>query len=105
MAIRKVTAITGWAAAQKHKNPAAAGSCQPAGSTASAATQGERNDMRQRNTFGAETMLLCVSRDPDGISEGLFWSWTGAVIVLGADKTGKGRSQRASSYQVTKPAW
>ena len=46
-------------AAQKHKKPAAGGSCQPTGIRASTATQGERNGMRQRNTFGAE--YLCLS--------------------------------------------
>lgn len=57
MAIRKLNAITG-RAAQKHKKPAAAGSCQPAGSTAPAATQGERNGVHQRNTFAADYAFI-----------------------------------------------
>jgi hypothetical protein len=59
VAIRKVNAITG-RAAQKHKKPAATGSCQPAGSTGPAATQGGRNGMRERNTFGA-LPIICAS--------------------------------------------
>jgi hypothetical protein len=47
-------------ASASHKKPAATGSCQPARSTAPAATQGERNGMRQRNTFGAESERITV---------------------------------------------
>ncbi len=80
-------------AAQKHKKPAATASCQQAGSTAPAATQGERDGMRQRNTFGAERCSYACQgirvTFPGLISGVLEKGMVNGAVRWVADKTGK----------------
>src|SRR6266567_4582738 len=92
-------------AAQKHKKPAATASCQQAGSTAPAATQGERDGMRQRNTFGAERCSYAcqgIRVTFPGLISGVLEKGMVNGRFAGL-RTRQGRSTRVreSSYEVT----